>query len=592
MRIYQFQNLPKQTTTTQGAKKGLNLRDFPTLLEPSFAQTIQNYQVLADGIIAKRKGFTVADTFTDTPLTLYKKLDQYFTFYAYGTSLGVIDKRDGSKTIIKSDFDGTDFEGIAYGDYFFCGTSVNQLHRVEYRINYSNETDIGNVAAGDLILNSSNQVVGVVAEINTSSDYIVVTRWSAVKIVASETLHTTSVGGDATFTADSAGWEAITVTNAPSVGSINVFGNRMFIGSRTSLYYSEVDDNQSTPFTSFAVGTLVGEGGEVTYKPAGYVNAIASLGDVYVVLQDDGVFAFTIQQVERNSVVEKYDQIRMSRLTRGGCRAYAETDSGLVYLNNSSLNIIRSIGQDNVAYDDQEYVSSSLLGKDYFKNADLTNADMFYDYNTRTLFITYAEGSNVNNTLLVYNMEYKAFSTISGWNVNRFHTEDAEIYAISSTSGELHKLFQNYDDNGQPIGTVYEQELNVGDLATLKELLATHVQAIMSLDSIVEISFDIYDEYGKKHEDILKFTLNAGDIDLSTAGYSESPYNSAWGGAVSFEDLIETRADSKERIGRFQRIILRIMSSDASFHAINWLRISHRDKAISHKRKLIRNYDN
>lgn len=398
-------------------------------------------------------------------------------------------------------------------------------------------------------------------------------------------------GVDEIWRVDFATFTPTEVVNSPICNGLVAIGPRLFAFNlstdATAVKYSEVDTGANPPFTTWNVGTLSTDGGLVSYRNAGTARAVVPLGEAQVVFSDKGFYAFGITSIDVGGSLTKNDQIISYTEDFGGARGAISTEKGVFYANEAGLWNLVSIGQPNVPFSRQYGLVSTLLGNDYFENADFSNCDLIYDQKKGSIYLTYAQDSATNNSVLVYNTDFKAFSRFSSWNVSRWITVNGEVYAASDSKTAVYKCFDGFTDDGQIIGTDYYQELKLGDLQTRQMLKGCYVQGFLSASSTVYVKFDIYDITGKPIADKLRFSWTSQYNLNGFDGYSSAMYSgSAYGGDTDYANLVESFDGCRPFIRNFQRVRVHITSNDTTAHVLTWVMLDARVKADIRRRKM------
>lgn len=385
------------------------------------------------------------------------------------------------------------------------------------------------------------------------------------------------------------------IAGAPKATVLKVIGARLFAGNLdtdvSAVAYCKLDDGSDPPFQDWTVGTDLTDPGLVSYRAGGTVLSIESLGQNVIVFQDGGYYSFVIDSTTVGSVLQKIDTFVIQRKDKGGSRGTLLTAKGLFYLSPTGLWQLMSIGQPNIMFSEQEGLSSMLLGGKYFKDIDLTNADMTYNARIDTLFITCAKGSVKNNFVISFNVATKAFSEFTGWKINRFmHIDDDHIYGAGSYENKIYKCFDGFSDDGQDIPTDFYQELKTADLETRSELIGGYIQGLLSAGTSLRVAFDIFDVAGQLVIDKRVFTFTPQNASSQNNGFNSQHFNSAFGGDASPQGLIECfdGFGPNGRISNYQRIRIHITGSDEQYHQLNWIRLVTRPKASIRRRKLLK----
>lgn len=132
--------LPKGSSSGVMPTAGTNLRDFPSLLDTTYATWIENYWIHGTGRLVKRKGTTENfDTTDSNRIPLWKEFLNDYEIVGYGQKVRAYNTTTGTFTDIKTDFSSSNsyFDGVRTGDYFFITTLTDGLWRIAQTINYS-----------------------------------------------------------------------------------------------------------------------------------------------------------------------------------------------------------------------------------------------------------------------------------------------------------------------------------------------------------------------------------------------------------------------------------------------------------------------
>lgn len=398
-----------------------------------------------------------------------------------------------------------------------------------------------------------------------------------------------NTGNKIHYITESAGVFSITeIAAAPMSGVISAIGPRLYAGVGSDVYYCNVDDGTNPPFQTWTISATSTDGGKVSYRNAGTVRSICSLGDIIVAFGDTGKFAFRINiQNDGAGNIVKTEEVVIDRVDMGGASGAITTPKGLFYVNSAGLWQLMSLGQPNVKYSDQEILTSVNLGTDYFKNINLTNCDLAYFQRYNTILVTCAKESVQNNHVITYNPEIKAFSTFKNWNINRWMSVDNEIYGASSVKTALYHCFAGDTDNGLDIATDYVQELKCGDLWTRQMLYGAYIKGLLHSQSVVNISFDIYNVRGEFEQNRLSFEWVPQYNENKADGWGTAEWGkSSWGGDVDNSGMLECFDGMHQFIRNFQRIRVHITESSKVPHQIDWFSLDARPKTNIRRRKL------
>lgn len=383
------------------------------------------------------------------------------------------------------------------------------------------------------------------------------------------------------------GLTATEIAASPPCTSMVVLGNRLVVAYDQTIQYSEVDDGTNPPFTSWSDSTTATDGGSVSFRNAGDVKDIATLGKIIIAFAEFGKWAFTIDQLDVGGAIKKIDTTVADRRDLGGQRSIV-CDKGIYYVNKSGVWNLQSLGQENVPYSDQEFKMTRLLDSDYMEALDLDGSDIAYDDESEILYITCKRNSATNNFVIVINTVTNAIAQFGNLNFNRFFTDSAGvIWGGSSIETKVFKCFSGPDDDGTEIGTEIYMELKAGDPNTRKSLEKFGCLATMSSPTSLKFSFDTTKDDGRLVQHGQSFCMTAQNVNTEGIGYGKSPYTASYGGAgAPNTNEIEQYDTYKKPIKNFVRLFVRITSQDFGTHTINMLFFDVKEKANARRRQI------
>jgi len=579
------------SATSLFSKGGINKRDLPQLLDPKFAIKIQNYYITSDGGLKKRKGITELVDTTGDSITMLEQFTPSILMVGYNTSLAAYDLGTATLTVIKNDFVESEMEGAKYGDYFFVASGGDKVGRVSRTLDYDAQT--ANFTVGAVLTGGTSGAKAIILQDSDSGATGTLTLGSVDGVFVDNETITDSSGGSATENG-TVTYTYTAISAAPYAKRLKVFGNRLVVGQLRddpfSVRYSEVDTGTNPPFNTWSNGTLATDGGVVSYRNAGAVQSIDSLGNIIVVFSLSGKWAFTINTLDVGGTQRKNDSTVIDRQDFGGFRGSITTPKGLFYVNEAGLWQLSSLGQPNIPYSDQENLATLILGVDYFVDIDLSNASLAYDKRLNTLLISCAKNSVKNNLIIAFNVDQGAVSEFTGLNISRLLLTEDLAYAGSSSNGLVYNLFDGYSDNGNDIWTIFYTELKANEMESRSMLLGTYIQGIFSLSTELRICYDIYDVEGNFIPEKLCQTWFPNDSVSPKSGWGIDEWGgSSWGGEGSeSENMIESFSGAKNYIRNFQRIRVKITGNDQLPHELNWVKLLFKPKVQIRRRNLIK----
>lgn len=573
------------------AKGGEDKRDLPQLLDPKYAISIINYIITSDGGLTKRQGQTLLVNTGSEAGTMLENWTSDILMLGYGHTLAAYEISSRTLTVIKNDFVQVGMEGAKYGDYFFIASQGDKIGRVSRTLNYDSQT--ANFTVGDILTGTTSGATAIILQDADAGTTGTLTLGSIVGVFQDDELITDPGGGSA-LANGTVSFTYTVITAAPFAKRIAVYGSRLIAGNLLnnpfSIQYSGVDVGGNPPFNSWPIGTLATDGGIVSYRNAGEIEAIESLGQNIILFGSTGKWAFTIDVIDVGGVQQKVDSTVMYRQDFGGFRDAISTPKGVFYVNEAGLWQLISVGQPNIPFSDQEGLGTLLLGINYFKDIDLSNCSLGYDKRLNTVFISCAKNSAQNNLVLAYNVDQKAISELTGLSLSRLIITEDFSYSFSSVNGKVYRLFDGYSDDGVDIWTRFYTEEKSGGLETRQMLLGTYIQGIFSLSTTLKICYNIYDRQGNFILDKLCQTWLPNSSVTPISGYGEQPYgDSAYGGSVSNGGtMIESFSGARDYIRNFQRIQIDITGHDQLPHQLNWIKLLFRKAIEIRRRNLIK----
>ena len=578
-------------TTSLMSPHGEDLRDIPELLQPQYALKMTNYLIRADGSIGMRQGLSPFFDDGVVAVTMLEKFTDELDMYGIGgTTLKVHNKTDGTKTTIKTfTTPGAFLSGQRYGDYFFVTNGTEAIGRVSRTLAYDTQT--ANFTVGKKITGQTSGATAIILQDVDGGATGVLTLGTIEGTFQNNELITDNGTVPGSATADGTlNWVYTTITNAPTAAILRAIGTRLFAGrlqsDEAAVAYSDADTGANPPFDDWAVGVDANDAGLLSYRNAGRVNAIEALGPNIIVFANNGKWSWYINVIDSAGTLKKVDVTTINRIDLGGYAAIS-TPKGLFYINQAGIWQLISVGQPNIPFSDQEDLASRLLGNTYFDGSTFDRATMAFEGKSETLFCSFAQDAGANNYVVVYNTVYKAFSRITGWNINCFLNNNQIIYGASSLTGKVYQCFDGYTDDGNIIFTEYYQEIKVGDLEQRSVLLGAYIKGFLSPSTSLVVRFDIYDVKGHLIPNKMAYLWEADGTTSTLDEYGKAIWGeSSWGGDGEQAGLVESFAGGSGKIKNFQRIRVHISGSHRVPHTLNWSKLVVRVKVPIRRRNL------
>jgi len=375
------------------------------------------------------------------------------------------------------------------------------------------------------------------------------------------------------------------VTNAPKADVFIIIGKRAaLLGLATNKaggVYSNADTGSNPVWTNWTTGTGYNDPGDFSNRNGGDCLDGTLIGNIVFVGQENGWFAFTIDQysdADGNSLKKDAEVATGTDFPVFRC---VMTNVGMIVASTAGIFRLVSLGQPNIPYSDQWEGLTEDLGEDYFTDVNWDDVDIMYDNSRGFIYTTLGKDSDNNNLVLSVkatlsgtesDVKTGATSFFTGWNVLNFMvTQEGIIYGTSAIDGIRHQLFVGQKDVQKTIHTEYLQELNFALTDTFNlEQFMTKIE--MSGASLVTISFDTFDETGYYEARRRTYQFRPRhDYTDDEAAWGSAPWGSAgWGGGSTVSGLIPTKRGRLVKLRQLTRVWLRYESDDACEHIINY----------------------
>lgn len=573
------------------AEKGENLRDLPQFLDVDHAQKIVNYLITGEGGLKMRRGYTQVATTTGTDGM--RALDYWTTnliVVGWAQKVGVVDIAAKTLTEVKTDFNASgQFDGDRYGDYFHVASPEDKIGQMSFTLDYDAQS--ANFTVGAKLTGGTSGATAIILEDSDGGATGTLTLGQITGTFENNETITDDNGTPGSATVDGTlSYTYTELSNAPKAVKIKSVGARLFASlasDRSQIKYCDVDTGTNPPFQTWNNSATATHGGLISFRNAGPINDIDSLDKVILVAADYGTWAFHIEVLDVGGTLEKVESTDMYRVEAGGSKKLKVTDTGIYSVNKRGLSQIVGIGQSDIPFSKQEAFVSKSLGNKYFDDINLDDADIVEYKKENTLLIFCRNNSATNNYVICYNTDRKAFSRITGWNMNGIINIDGQLYGGASNANTIFKLFDGWTDGGTKIWTDFEQEVPAGNLTSMEDLEQEYCQGFLSANTILNMRFSRMDRRGKLTRDVLKLQW-ASDIKASVSdGYGDGAFGySGYGGDSDLAGTVENFAGFGGKLRNFRRLKVRFSGQHNAPHQINWFSIETREKQQAKKRNL------
>jgi len=384
-------------------------------------------------------------------------------------------------------------------------------------------------------------------------------------------------------------WDIVQVEAAPLTASVvTVIEGRLYLGVLGEVYHSEKDagirksfltSSPNVPLYYNAPFKIYNSDQIVSFRRGGNVKSIVSLGNIVVALQENGRFSFNFGLVGSTEVINAVN----SRVDSGSYRGAISTPYGVFFVNKKGLQQLVSQGQDNIPYSEQQVDVTNQLGVDYFDNIDFSSASLTYDTARKSVYVTCARDSVVNNLMLGYDIETGFLYEIQGWAISRFSNSATTIYGASSIDGSIYKLFDGFDDDGQSISTKIEYEFQLSGLYGKSKMNNFWIQCELANQEIMSIDFDKIDRNDNIVKNYKSYSVTKNGVNDSF-GYDSQGYDSGFGQYYDNAGLKRVFDGASAVINDFHVLKVRVTTNSRLPSVFNYIAIEGVNKGTYRKR--------
>lgn len=311
--------------------------------------------------------------------------------------------------------------------------------------------------------------------------------------------------------------DTTTYTTQPKGSVVVFFRNRLFVRDDANpnfLYFSKLADN-TTPEDDLANFTIAGAGaGDAGYSilPAPILGAKVFISGsnepiLAVACADGIVYSFAV--TDTTTTVAAFTQFKVLGADLVAKRAMANTENDLVLVDN--FGNIRAIG-----YGEQSTTVKTTRLSDVIDTTveNTTFDDAVAEYLNRCLYVIGKQNDSAsNNFTIVRDTNPEGFVFYDHWQLNDIVESGNYLYGLSSITGNVYRLNNGYNANGNPIYSLYPvASLDHGLPLVLKRVLKVRVSGYITNNA--DLTFNLYpDETLTPYT----FTISGGNTNITSA---------------------------------------------------------------------------
>ena len=249
------------------------------------------------------------------------------------------------------------------------------------------------------------------------------------------------------------------------------------------VYYSAVDEP-----TNYKISAVAGGGGTVRYPEAsGSVTALTDFDEVLTVFKKDAIRKLMFEQFGTTSgtteIVNRRNIITAPKIGAISHKGLAKVENDTVYVTPSGW--VKSLSLTDAGRKSTE-LSVNIRPTVESYNM-LSAAGKYFDGN---YYLACASpDATLNDTVLVWDYEYNAWTKFVGWNVSDWYIYENALYYGASNEIKTYKALVNYDDATLPYETYWSSKwLDFGIPNEQKRLGIVYIEGYCTQNTNIGVS--------------------------------------------------------------------------------------------------------
>lgn len=342
------------------------------------------------------------------------------------------------------------------------------------------------------------------------------------------------------FTYDGAA-ATYSLSGHPRGNKLEVFQSRLNIAGVSTaeevVYYSRLDNPWDMSFTAVSAFTA-GYGGIFSFSEGGGpVVGMKPKDDTLIVFKEDIVrgLAFTDADIPYPKTV--IDGLNLGAITQ---QSIVPVESDIFYA--SPIGAVRSLTKNDAG--DFSLLQMAQNIEPTLNNLVMTSAAATY-YNQKWYLACATSGASFNDTVLVYDYIYNAWSRFNGWNVNDWFIYDKYLHYGASNENSTYRVLQGYDDNSYNYESYYTTpRLDFGFPHEQKRLRFVYVEGRITTNTNIDVEL-----YYNENDSPVTRTIEGTGAYVDETGEAEEIGKSTFGkGTLGGEDSDEAYLLYKFRV--------------------------------------------
>ena len=351
-----------------------------------------------------------------------------------------------------------------------------------------------------------------------------------------------------------------------ATGAYSVTFSATTTNAVTADYLHEDPLNQGLADFTTSASRLAGEGNVLRQDATGTKSMLTiSFDNKIFTLQDSGSWRLIISADDKD-----FDNdIFSSMVSCPSPNAAVNVSDGIIYIDTSEINKpkLRKLTYNDLG---DKVIPKELSEVYSFEGYTFNKATMIH-FNDFIIFSGASESSTVNDTTFFYNTETGGiFSAPNGYNF--FVKANGRLYGGDSSTPNVYRLFDGYDDLGNSVIGEFESGNDMLDTEQLKKLKKFYIEGYQTgtAGCEVQLSFD------KEN------WITVGEIDQNdvTAEAPEASHGSVlfgddlYGGSDDLPQPNFFKKAFKFSTQKFERVMFRIVTSGYGYFAVTQVKFS------------------
>jgi len=275
------------------------------------------------------------------------------------------------------------------------------------------------------------------------------------------------------------------------------------------VYYTAVDEP-----TNYTISATPGGGGTARFPEAvGSITGLNNFDEVLTVLKENTIRQLTFTEIADGGagtleIVARNEVLTGAKVGAINNKSVAKVENNLFYASPSGwINGMATTNAGRKITEVSRVIRPTVEGYDFSRSASIYFDGKYY-------VACGTSGSDVNNIVLVYDNDFKAWTRFVGWNVNDWFIYASSLYYGASNEMKTYKALTGFDDNGSAYETFWtSKQMDFAIPSEQKRMDQVYVEGFMTTNTTIGVSayFD-----GDTESPVAKSIVGTGDYVSTT----------------------------------------------------------------------------